>query len=66
MLWVKVGSAIQEWDLDRTEITDEEILRYLVHEDGRLRVPVLSRGPILIRGFTEALYHQVLVPERQG
>ncbi|MFQ5847959.1 MAG: hypothetical protein ACE5IQ_09885 [Candidatus Methylomirabilales bacterium] len=64
-LWVKVGSAIQEWDRRHTEITDEEIIRYLVHRDGRLRVPVLSRGPILIRGFTEALYRQILVPEAE-
>jgi hypothetical protein len=55
-----VGPAIQEWDLDCTEITDDEILRYLVHRDGRLRVPVLSQGPILIRGFTEPLYRQIL------
>ncbi len=54
---------IQRWDRDRTEITDEEILRYLIHKDGRLRVPVLSRGPILIRGFTAALYRQILLPE---
>ncbi|MBW8005495.1 MAG: hypothetical protein FVQ06_06895 [candidate division NC10 bacterium] len=57
-----MGSAIQEWDLARPEITDEEILQYLIHQDGRLRVPVLSRGPILIRGFTEALYRQILLP----
>ncbi len=58
-----MGSVIQRWDRDRTEITDEEILRYLIHKDGRLRVPVLSRGPILIRGFTAALYRQILLPE---
>ncbi len=62
-LWVKVGSAIHEWNRDRIEITDEEIFRYLIHEDGRLRVPVLSRGPLLIRGFTEPLYRQVLSQE---
>lgn len=58
-----MGSVIQRWDRDHTEITDEEILRYLIHKDGRLRVPVLSRGPILIRGFTAALYRQILLPE---
>lgn len=63
-LWVKVGSAIHEWDFDQAEISDDEIQRYLIHRDGRLRVPVLSRGPILIRGFTEALYRQILVAER--
>jgi arsenate reductase-like glutaredoxin family protein len=62
-LWIKVGPAINEWDLDQSEITDEEILRYLVHQDGRLRVPVLSRGLILIRGFTEELYRQVLLSD---
>lgn len=64
-LWVKVGSEIHEWDLDRTEITDDEIQQYLIHRDGRLRVPVISRGPLLIRGFTEALYRQLLLSDRQ-
>jgi arsenate reductase-like glutaredoxin family protein len=62
-LWVKVGSAIHQWDRDQGEITDEEILRYLIHKDGRLRVPLLSRGPILIRGFTAALYREILLRE---
>jgi hypothetical protein len=65
-LWIKVRTAIHEWDLDHAEITDDEIRQYLIHRDGRLRVPVLSRGPILIRGFTEALYRQVLSPELPG
>ena len=64
-LWVKVGSAIHEWDLDHTEITDDEIQRYLIHRDGRLRVPVISQGSHLIRGFTKALYRQILVPDQQ-
>jgi arsenate reductase-like glutaredoxin family protein len=64
-LWVKVGSAIHEWDLDNTEITDDEIQRYLIHRDGRLRVPVISQGSHLIRGFTKALYRQILVPDQQ-
>jgi arsenate reductase-like glutaredoxin family protein len=65
-LWVKVGSAIHEWDLDQAEMTDDEIQQYLIHRDGRLRVPVLSRSPILIRGFTEDLYRQILSPESPG
>ncbi len=60
-LWVKVGSELREWDRDRVEITDEEVLRYLVHGDGRLRVPVLTYGPLLIRGFLEALYVRTLL-----
>lgn len=62
-VWVKVGSDIHEWRLDRTEITDDEIHRYLIHRDGRLRVPVVSRGPFLIRGFTEALYRALLLSD---
>jgi hypothetical protein len=62
-LWVKVGAVIQQWDRDRCEITDEEIVQYLMHKDGRLRVPVLSWGPVLIRGFTAALYREILLPE---
>jgi arsenate reductase-like glutaredoxin family protein len=62
-LWVKVGEAMQQWDRDQSDITDEEIFRFLIHRDGRLRVPVLSRGPVLIRGFTPGLYRQILLPE---
>ena len=60
-LWVKVGSEIREWDRDLVEITDEEIFRYLIHRDGRLRVPVLTSGPLLIRGFLETLYARALL-----
>jgi len=32
---------------------------YLVHEDGFMRVPVLVMADLLVRGYTEALYHEV-------
>lgn len=56
-----MGTEVREWDRDRIEITNEEILRYLVHEDGRLHVPVLTTGPLLIRGFLETLYTRALL-----
>jgi len=41
-------------------LTDADIVRYLVHEDGFLRVPVLVLGDLLVRGYTEELYREAL------
>jgi hypothetical protein len=41
-------------------MTEAEILAGLVHEDGWMRLPVLVDGPLLVRGYTEALYAQAL------
>jgi hypothetical protein len=38
--------------------------RYLVHEDGFLRVPVLVLDDLLVRGYTEALYREALAPRQ--
>jgi len=36
--------------------------RYLVHEDGFMRVPVLVTADLLVRGYTEPLYQEVFAP----
>ena len=41
-------------------MTDAEVLAYLLHPDGFLRVPVLLRGDLLVRGYTEDLYREAL------
>ncbi|HEV8472741.1 MAG TPA: hypothetical protein VGR82_08205 [Methylomirabilota bacterium] len=33
--------------------------RYLVHEDGFMRVPILVIDDLLVRGYTESLYGEV-------
>jgi len=43
--------------------TDADMLKYLVHEDGFLRVPVLVLGDLVVRGFTEELYLEALAAE---
>jgi len=40
--------------------SDADALKYLVHEDGFLRVPVLVVGDLVVRGFTEELYREAL------
>lgn len=35
-------------------------MKYLVHEDDFLRVPVLVLGDLLVRGYTEELYREAL------
>ena len=37
-------------------LTEADVVRHLVHEDGFLRVPVLVLGDVLVRGYTEELY----------
>jgi arsenate reductase-like glutaredoxin family protein len=56
-LFVKVAAGIVR--LDRA-LTEDEVQRYLVHGDGLLRVPVLVRGELLVRGYTEELYRAAL------
>jgi len=56
-LFVKVGAGIVR--VDRA-LTEDEVRRYLVHGDGLLRVPVLIRGELLVRGYTEELYRKAL------
>ncbi len=50
---MKSGDGILRLD---GPLIDADIVRYLVHEDGFLRVPVLVLGDVLVRGYTEELY----------
>lgn len=59
-LVVKAGQETLRFDAGQNPITDAEILAYLVHEDGFLRVPVLVLGDLLVRGYTEEIYREVL------
>jgi hypothetical protein len=38
---------------------DAAVERYLVHEDGFMRVPVLVVDDLLVRGYTDSLYAEV-------
>ncbi len=61
-LLAKVGADV----VRLTAPTDTDVLKYLVHEDGFLRVPVLVLGDLLVRGFTEDLYREALASERRS
>ncbi len=52
-LLAKSGDGILRLD---APLTEADIVRHLVHEDGFLRVPVLVLGDVLVRGYTEELY----------
>jgi len=54
---VKVGDTRTRLD---APFTEADVTRHLVHEDGFLRVPVLLVGDLLVRGYTEDLYHEAL------
>lgn len=55
---IKVGQDMVRFDSATNPITEEQIHAYLVHDDGFLRVPVLVRGELLVRGYTEELYRE--------
>jgi len=54
---VKTGDTITRLD---GPLSDADIAKYLVHQDGFLRVPVLIAGDLFVRGWTEALYREAL------
>ena len=56
-LLVKSGDGVLSLD---GPFTDADIVRYLVHQDGFLRVPVLVLGDVFVRGYTEELYREAL------
>ena len=59
-LLIKAGGEIVRVDTAVMPFTDADAVRYLVHEDGFLRVPVLLVDDVLVRGYTERLYEEVL------
>jgi hypothetical protein len=58
-LWIKAGADIVRLDTEHAPIDDTAMARYLVHEDGFMRVPVLVTADLLVRGYTEPLYDEV-------
>ena len=56
-LLIKTGTEIVR--VDAAALDDDVAERYLVHEDGFMRVPVLVVDDLLVRGYTDALYGEV-------
>jgi hypothetical protein len=61
---VKLGGETHHVDAASTPISRREAEAYLVHEDGFLRVPVLILGDLIVRGYTEEIYREVLGASR--
>ena len=57
---IKAGAEVVRVDRTQGRFSDEDAARYLVHDDGFLRVPVLMLGDTLVRGYTDELYQEVL------
>jgi arsenate reductase-like glutaredoxin family protein len=60
-IWVKVGREVRHFGAADPPPSEAELTRYLVHEDGWMRLPVLVAGSLLVRGYTEALYRRALL-----
>ena len=58
-LLIKTGDEIVRLEPDRSAPEDPAVERYLVHEDGFMRVPVLLVDDLLVRGYTDSLYAEV-------
>ncbi len=54
---MKVGSELRELDAAAPR---EDLMRFLIHEDGFLRIPVLVVGETLVRGWHEDAYRSAL------
>ncbi len=65
-LIVKAGGETLRFEAGRNGPSRAETDRYLVHEDGFLRVPVLMIGELLVRGFTEEIYREALGASGRG
>lgn len=59
-LLVKAGQEILRFDARTKPFTEADVVRYMVHDDGFMRIPVLVAGDLLVRGYTEALYREAL------
>jgi arsenate reductase-like glutaredoxin family protein len=59
-LLIKAGQETVRVDTARHPLSEPEALRYLVHDDGLMRIPVLVWGDLLVRGYTEELYREAL------
>jgi hypothetical protein len=61
---IKTGSDIVRLDAEGATLDAGAIERYLVHDDGFMRVPILIVDDLLVRGYTEALYAEVFATPR--
>ena len=57
---VKTPQGIVRLDTAARPLSPADVATYLVHRDGFLNVPVLLRGDLLVRGFTDDLYREAL------
>ena len=59
-LFINLGADVVRIDGTEHPLTEEQARAYLVHDDGLMRVPVLVRDDLLVRGYTEELYQEAL------
>ena len=59
-LLVKTRQGTVRLDTRTKPLSDDDVATYLIHPDGFLNVPVLVRGDLLVRGYTDDLYREAL------
>ena len=53
------GKQFVEVDLQKADISDDELARLIVGPSGKLRAPAFRIKHMLVVGFNEAMYEQV-------
>lgn len=53
------GKKIVEVNLKKTELSEDEILKFVLGPTGNLRAPTLLVGKKMIIGFNEEMYESV-------
>ena len=51
---------MSRWDRGQAEISETDLRRGFVHEDGQLKIPVLLIDDVIVRGFDERTYALLL------
>ncbi|MBU2502790.1 hypothetical protein KJ682_15770 [bacterium] len=54
------GKKVTDFDLAKDKPSDDELLAHLLGSTGNLRAPSLRAGKVLLVGFNEDVYDEVL------
>jgi arsenate reductase-like glutaredoxin family protein len=61
-LWVAKGKNIQQFNMKKDDVTDEELAKLLTGPSGTLRAPAIRRGKKLFVGFHAEELKKQMVP----
>ncbi len=57
---VRWEGSMRTWNQAESPVPAERLRQYFVHEEGRIRVPILVAEEVIVRGYDEETYRRVL------